>query len=78
MALTDSKGMMFLEIVALLTYVCHWGMDFEVSEAQTPAHSLFIFLLLADTDVALSVPSPAPGMPSWPDASCHGDRGLSL
>lgn len=62
--------------VALLAEVCHWGWVLRFQMLKSGPVSLF--LLPADTDVALLAPSPAPCLLTHNHASHHEDHGLTL
>lgn len=57
------KGMELLEAVALLEEVCHMGMGFDISYAQSSPRGIDHFLLLQD--VGLSANSPAWCLPIY-------------
>lgn len=63
--------------VVLWEEVCHWGVNFEVSNAQTrPCVSLF--LLPVDLDVELSATSAALCLSVCHHDFHHGDNGLNF
>ena len=64
--------------VTLMKEVCHWEVDFQVSDAQARAMAHSTLLLPADPDGELSAPSPSPYMPAHSHASHHGNDRLSL
>ncbi|EDL00953.1 mCG1047212, partial [Mus musculus] len=55
-----------------------YGVGFEGSESLLQAQSIRLFLLPADPDVELSVPSPAPCLPACHRASRCDNNGLNL
>ena len=63
--------------VALLEKVCHWWVNYEVSEGQAGLVHCF-FLLPANLDVEFSATSPAPCRPAWHHAmvmvTLHSNR----
>jgi hypothetical protein len=67
-----------LESVTLLVNYVNWGGGgSRVSNAQTRC-SFYLFLLLSDAGIALSVLSPASCLPVCYHASNHADNGLNL